>query len=115
MFKDKQEELKRLEAELLQEEDMQQEASEVDTDVLLEDTYFFGKETPETYHNYSNDYGRYQAYNTDTTDTDLEEYSEEIREPKGKKDIWILCGIALSLIAGILGILGWWVVRLLGR
>ena len=111
MFKDKQEELERLEAELLQEE----ETPEEKTEVSLDDTYFFGKETPETYHNYSNNYGDYRAYNTDVTDEDLDTYSEEVREPGRQKDIWVLCAIALCLLLGILGVLGWWAVRFLGR
>lgn len=118
MFKDKQEELKRLEEELLQEEfleEEEQETPEENTDTFLEDTYFFGKDTPENYRNYSNDYGNYRAYNTDTTDEDLEAYSEEVREPKRQTDIWILCAIALCLMIGIIGVLGWWAVRFLGR
>ena len=105
------EELERLEAELLQEELLEEEEQETPE----EEDYFFGEETPETYRNYSNDYGRYQAYNSDRTDEDLEAYSEEVREPNRRRDIWTLCAIAFCLLVAILGILGWWAIRFLGR
>ena len=104
MFKDKQEELERLEAQLLQEdveEDLpdgeQEEAEEV---------------PPVIYHNYSNDYGR-RIYNTDTADMDLEEYSDEVYEPRKRSDVLVLSAIALALVGAILGVLAWWVARYL--
>ena len=65
MFRDTSEELARLEAELLAEEEPEEE-------LLPEEGY----EDEEIFSNYANGY---QAYNTDETDEDLEYYSEEVR------------------------------------
>ena len=109
MFKDRQEELERLEAELLQEEPQEE------TDDLPEEDYRFGEETPEVYRNFSNGYREVRAYNTDRTDEELEHFSEEVRQPRKNTDILVLCAIALCLIAGIIGVLCWWAVRFMGR
>lgn len=65
MFRDTSEELARLEAELLAEEEPEEE-------LLPEEGY----EDEEIFSNYANGY---QAYNTDESDEDLEYYSEEVR------------------------------------
>ena len=109
MFKDRQEELKRLEAELLQEEPLEEQED------ISEEDYRFGEETPEVYRNFSNGYGKVHAYNTDITDEDLEQFSEEVRQPKRNTDILVLCAIAMCLVAGIIGVLCWWAVRFMGR
>ena len=67
MFRDTSEELARLEAELLAEEEPEEELLPEEEDAW---------EYEEEYPNYANGY---QAYNTDETDEDLEYYSEEVR------------------------------------
>ena len=54
---------------------------------------------------------RCKIYNTDSTDTDLNAYSEEVCQPKNKKGLTALTVIALCLIAGILGVLAYWLTR----
>ena len=129
MFHDAQEELKRLEAELLAEEDspVQEPESpaqddlpeEDDLDILLAQTQRI--ETPEgasVYRNYSNDYGKslrnyasgYKAYNTDKTDEDLEEFSQQVYSPR-KKGLTGLVVTALLLTAAIFAVLCYLVVR----
>lgn len=113
MFKDTQEELQRLEAELLQEEAAARE--EAEQDAFLDDPADFGEDTPEIYQNYANQYRHIHAYNTDVTDEDLEAYSEEVYRPRKKKDLLVLSAIALALIAGILAVLAYWALRFGGR
>ena len=110
MFKDTQEELERLKAELLEEEAAEQE--EKAQDVLLDDPGDFGEDTPEIYQNYHN--RRIKAYNTDITDEDLGAYSEEVYQPRKRNDLTMLSVIALCLVAGILAVLAYWAVRLWG-
>ena len=107
MFKDRQEELERLEAELLQEEPAEED--------IPEEEDLFGEEIPEIYRNHAKGYGKIHAYNTDVTDGDLERFSEEVREPKKHTDVLVLCAVAMCLITGIIGVLCWWAVRFLGR
>ena len=105
MFKDKEEELKRL-SQILQDEEDEAEEPE-----LMEEPP--EKEEPVIYHNYANQYGRIRIYNNDTADTDLEEYSDEVYEPKKKTSLLVLTAIALALAAGIMGVLAWWAARYL--
>ena len=103
MFRDRQEELQRLQAELLEEE------PEEEFDFFEELSDEDDPEDPEVYQNFSNDYGRrlrnyasgYKAYNADKTDTDLDRFSEEVRNEKAPSRL----GWLLPLIAA-LGILG---------
>ena len=67
MFRDTSEELARLEAELLAEEEPEEELLPEE-----EDSWEYEEEYP----NYANGY---QVYNTDQTDEDLMYYSEEVR------------------------------------
>ena len=97
MFKDAQKELKRLEAELLEEEP--EERDEEDT--LLDDDDDFGEETPEVYRNFSN---RYKAYNADRTEWDPEDLAQEL-ERKPKRSCLAL--LLLALFAGVIGLLAW--------
>lgn len=115
MFRDKQEELERLQSALLQEEQTAQpeEAfpAEEDFEELLWDTD--QGENPPVYQNYSNDYGRilrnfasgYQAYNTDKADIDLDEYSDEVRSD-GKVATWWIW-LVLLLMAAVVVAIGW--------
>ncbi len=118
MFRDAQEELERLQAQLLEETEEEEIVSEEtdfleeeDFDALLYDTD--QGENPEVYENYSNDYGRslrnyatgYRAYNADTTDTDLDAFSEEVFEGKKAASygwLWALLGLMAAAIIGIL-------------
>ncbi len=128
MFKDAQEELKRLEQELLAEEyleeSQQQDEAAPEEDILddevlralLEDTQTIAD--PEDYQNYSNDYGVkaddrtrvFRVYNTDRSDQPLEEYAEALQQP-GKEKLTGLIVTAALLTAGIVGVLIWWILR----
>ncbi len=112
MFRDQQQELKRLQEQLLLEEQQEQEQAQLDA--LLDDPADFGEASQDIYKNYSNAYGKVRIYNTDKTDEDLESYSEEVRQPKKHWDILALCAVALCLLAGIFAVLAWWAVRYLG-
>ncbi len=120
MFKDRKEELRRLEEELLleaeieaQEALLQQELDEAEA--LLDDPDDFGEETEETYYNYNNGYGEnFDAYNTDISDEDLEEYSQEVyrgNTGSGNRGLVIL---ALCLTAAILAVIAWCALRFSG-
>lgn len=122
MFKDRSEELRRLEEALLEEEeyDVQEEtAADISgdealltddiLDELLEDTV--PAKGAVTYQNFSNDYGNsYTAYNTDVTDGDLDEYCEQVQQAP-KKDNTGLVILACLLALGILGIVIYMMLR----
>lgn len=103
MRRDTQEELQRLEQELLAEEEIP-EMPEEDYGVFLEEPE---SEEPVVYRNFSNRYGKdlrnyatgYKAYNSDTLDTDLEDFSDAVRE--GQKPASILLPLVTALIAGL--------------
>lgn len=111
MFRDKEEELQRLQAQLLEEEP---EEEEFDFSEDLED--FSDEEYPEdtgVYQNFSNDYGRqlrnyasgYKAYNADKTDTDMDRFSEDVRNARTRSGFgWLL---PLLVALGILGAALW--------
>lgn len=101
MFKDTEKELKRIEEELLQEE----QAIPTDTDELI--AQLREELDGEAYIDDS------QAYNADRVDVDPEELSQALEQPQ-KEKLTGLVVAALLLTAGILGILAWWAVRLLG-
>lgn len=115
MFRDRSEELQRLEEALLEEEyeepaeDMETAPEDEDLltedilDELLEDTA--PAQGAVAYQNYSNDYGHaYTAYNSDVTDEDLDEYCQQVQTPP-KKDHFGLVILACLLMIGILGVL----------
>ena len=83
MFRDRDEELKRLQEELLEEEE-QETAEEAylqeDVERLLEDEEKVGD--PDDYRNFATGY---KAYNTDKTDADLWDMSRMITEPPEEK------------------------------
>jgi len=119
MFKDKKEELQRLEAELLQEARAEEEEARLQAELeeaedLLDDEYDYGQESEETYYNYSNRYGTCRAYNTDRIDGDLDEFSDAVYKGKRNRGLggWIL--LAAALLVGIVVMLGWCVLRLKG-
>lgn len=91
MFRDKEEELRRLEQELLAEEEPQEEEEYLDDetiDALLEEPK--PGDAPKVYQNFSNGYGKhlrnyasgYKAYNADHTDVTPEQLSQELLYPK---------------------------------
>ena len=122
MFKDTDEALARLEAELLreEEEDLAEEeyeayeeySEETETDEEnLPPEYVYDDTRPSAgpvvYQNYSNNYGKnlrnyasgYHAYNADISDEDPENYSEELLEEEPEKS-----NTALALIACLLSL-----------
>jgi len=102
MFRDTERELKRLEEELLEEE----QPSPTDTDELLAQLHQEpGGENP---------IDDSQAYNADRVDVTPEELTLALEGPLQKERLTGLVVSALLLTAGILGLLAWWLVRLLG-
>ena len=131
MFRDAQEELKRLERELLAEEEEEQTPEEEEEELTqdeLEQILELLEEEPETAMDMPEDYdavrnydgqirnfaNNYTAYNADHTDTELESYSREVREGSGDRSLAGLSALAMALMAGILGVLVWWRVRYQG-
>ena len=120
MFKDKEEALRRLEAELLQEEEEQEESEaweeedweedpeeawdgdpdeEEEEDQDEEDEEDGPYEAPA--HRYRVPHGR--AYNADRVDEDLEEFSEKIyNADKRSRGRWIAAGVLIVLAAVLL-------------
>lgn len=124
MFRDAQEELKRLDAQLLAEEDEPiQEEEEAPEDIRLEellkaieedekDEVLSRTTVPEGgIRNYAN---HYKAYNTDKTDEDLDRYSQQVRQTGNNRGVFGISVLALLLMAGILAVLVWWLVRFQG-
>ena len=128
MFRDRQEELDRLQEQLLEEEpeELEEEYTEEEEylDAEVDDLLAANDqgENPQTYNNYSNDYGRqlrnyasgYKAYNSDRTDEDLEEYSQQVLHPQKEKGITGLLILAMLLLLGIGGVLAWMLMRMKG-
>jgi len=108
MRKDTQEELQRLEQELLAEEP---EEEMPDYGEFLEEP---DSEEPVVYRNASNNYGAdlrnyatgYKAYNSDRLDTDLEDFSQRIREEKKPTHIWLPI-LAVALVAALVAYILW--------
>ena len=114
MFRDKEEELQRLQAQLLEEEQSAEEEifpQEEDFQELLWDTD--QGESPRVYQNYSNNYGKdlrnfasgYQAYNADDTDVDLDEYCDEVCNESKTSAWWVW--LMLLLMAAVVIAIGW--------
>ena len=102
MFNDKDQELQRLQEELLDEELLQEEeTSEENEDLIDEDLI--------------DDllYADMQIYNSDRTDVDLDELSDAMDEPPAPS-LQGLIITALLLTAGIFVVIAWWAVRFLG-
>ena len=131
MFDDPRKELRRLEEQLLAEEDPGPDVPE-DTlwldDELEEARRLLGDETPDdeeeededpepmVYRNFANGYGRRQSApvrNRDRFDRDLEEYSDQVHDEPREKGVRGLVILACLELLGILGILGWWMVWLM--
>ena len=86
MFKDRQEALEELEAELLREE---QEEAQLPEEV---------PEEPE-YRNFSNDYGRLHAYNRDVEDADLDDFVQQVHTAGNRSRVMGRVALALALLA----------------
>ncbi|MBR5529747.1 MAG: hypothetical protein IKU57_04645 [Oscillospiraceae bacterium] len=116
MFRDKEEELARLEEQLLEDEPAEEETEEYEEDFEEEEEAFLEEPSGDTsdYKNFANDYGHVDAYNADKADLDLEDYSEEVYTPsETRKDNKLLYTIFL-LLAAIFLVLAWWVARYTG-
>lgn len=122
MFRDAKEELQRLEAELLAEEE-REAAAEAEADREYDDggVRFFDDaayEEAEEYGEYGEDDGEYyvgphlkaSGRNSDETDVELEEYSDDVYRGK-TKGITGLALLALLLIAAIFAVLAYAVKR----
>lgn len=105
MFKDKNEELRRLEALLQEEEEDERLLAE---EAPEEEPFFQVPEEEEDdaveqfYANYANSY---QAYNADTTDTDLDTFSEEVwqaRSSRGFSLVALACVLATAVLLVVL-------------
>ena len=115
MFRDRDEELRRLEEALLEEEEEEQkqrieeeieeerqrarreEEEEEEDDISFYQPDDTEDDEADTFPNYANNY---RAYNSDRVDVDLDEYSEQVRqEPKRGS---CLLTLALILLCGIL-------------
>ena len=108
MFRDKDEELRRLEQELLEEEE---------ADALPEDEEDFDdydEEDEDPAQDLTPHRGSYRAYNTDTADDDLEDYSEQVLLGRSGRRIRMLCAVAICLILAICAVFGWCVLRYKG-
>ena len=127
MFRDAKEELNRISAELLAEEDTQEienaPQEELSATQILDEELLnsFLDETQkienvDTYQNYSNQYGTqtqvFQAYNTDESDLDFQQYADMVYETPKKEKLTGLIFVAILLAMGILGVLIWWLLRL---
>ena len=112
MFRDKEEELQRLQEQLLEEEpEAEEEFDFAEEMAVLPDDEEMADDG--VYQNYSNDYGRqlrnfatgYKAYNADKTDTDMDRFSESVRNAKTGPGLgWLL---PLLVALGVLGAALW--------
>ena len=105
MFRDTSEELQRLQAELLAEDEPAELPSEEPPE---EDDEFYDEyedddvvDTAPVYQNYANGY---RAYNSDITDEDLEEYSESVREGNPSRGGCLLSAIVALLVFILIGL-----------
>ena len=138
MFKDTDEALARLEAELLREEETEEVIEEEDYlyDEVLEDepeeepdlppeflyTDTRAADGPVIYQNFSNNYGKnlrnyangYQAYNTDVSDEDLDSFSQDVLYTEPEKSNTPLILIACLLALGIVAMVFVWLFLLQG-
>ncbi len=117
MYKDAQEELKRLEDALLEEEEVLPEeaeaAEEEDIDVLLEQAKELMQETSDetqVFHWDPEKVKNARVYNTDKMGGDLDSYSETVHDGE-KQNLTGLIITAIALATGIVLVLIWWIIR----
>lgn len=123
MYRDREEELQRLQKQLLEDEETAQEQEEEDLldaetleELLSESSQI---KNTKVYQNFSNNYGKnlrnyasgYNAYNSDKTDTELESYSEAVREPKKTGVLMWLAVVLLALTAAVVCAIVWMWLR----
>lgn len=108
MFKDKQEELRRLEEALLLEEQLQQQEDDLEQQLreaqaLLDSYEDYGEEAPENYRNFSNGYGTRGMYDLedDGYADEPDYYSDEPEQPRRDRAVLPLCILAVTLLLGI--------------
>ena len=101
MFRDRQEELQRIQQQLLDED-----IPETD-EALLEDIAGLVDDVQEGYEPDG-------FYNNDYTDLDPEELSQELLYEEPRENLKGLVVAAVLLTLGIVAVLGWWIVRLMG-
>ena len=120
-FKDKEEALRRLEAELLQEEETPEEEydeeaydEEYDEDEAYEEEYDeedseedWEEEAPRQLPAWMA--GRVKVYNTDALEADLDEYSQKVYRSRSRGR-WV-AAVALILLAALLLVLAFFVAR----
>ena len=95
MFRDREEELDRLEAALLEQEEEDEEY----------------EEDEEEYEEYDEEaLPDFDAYNADTVDEDLEEFSETVYQGSGKSPLGFLA-VLLILVSGLLLGLAWFLLK----
>ncbi len=108
MFRDAREELERLERQLQEAEDTcrEEEYEEADLEddeeaAIQQQDPSMPEDDPAFYRNYANDY---TVYNTDRADVDLDQYSEEVRQPRAQSlgGLLILAALLLAAIACVL-------------
>ena len=121
MNRDREEELQRLENELLEQDDvLDEETPEEDNEEFEEEDTRIG-DAPAVYQNFANNYGKdlrnfasgYKAYNTDDLDVDLEEFSQEVQEEKTAAPMWLPILLTL-LIGAVVGAIVWFYLSLGG-
>ena len=101
MFRDRQEELQRIQQQLLDED-----IPETD-EALLEDIADLVDDVQEGYEPDG-------FYNNDYTDLDPEQLSEELLYEEPRENLKGLVVAAVLLTLGIVAVLGWWILRLMG-
>lgn len=128
MYRDREEELKRLQEQLLEDEEPTEEQNAEEEELLDEETLeilmrdYQQPQNTRVYQNFSNDYGKklrnyasgYQAYNSDKTDTELDSYSEAVREPKEPAGLLWLVIVLLALMGVVAGVILWMYIKLGG-
>lgn len=133
MFKDAQRELQRLEEELLaeEEEELEESAGEAEDEDFMDFSEFdqdmmdrtastlVFRSGAEKFRQQLNEQQRkavpVRAYNSDETDQDLDDYSEEVWEPRKKgESLGGLVVLAIILTLGIVAVVAWWMVRFMG-
>lgn len=120
MFRDKEEELRRLSAELRAEEEVQEAPEQEEPDFSLDEDTDIADMAGGVYRNASNDYGRglrnyasgYRAYNADKTEVDPQALSDEVlcEDEEEEKSLTGLVITAFVLSAGVVGMLIYWLV-----
>ena len=122
MFRDKEEELRRLSAELRAEEEEPEapEQEEEELDFSLDEDTDIADMAGGVYRNASNDYGRglrnyasgYKAYNADKTEVDPQALSDAVRreDEEEEKSLTGLVIAAFVLAAGVVGMLIYWLI-----